>query len=264
LPEDLTSTLHPLVQHNLDLFSATHQVKPRLITASTDHCLDWSLPWLITASTDQALDNHYLLRAITASAELFAEHSTTSAFLSNHSLLERSLPSPSDNKTIVFFTPERIYMLRREIHSWKEGAKKGGHTEEKRLHKKSKAWFWISFILIWFTFYSLLNCQCQNSSICCTYVCSPNSSSIDKRKNCQCWNSGIRQFRLLYICLSEQQYATDSAPVHSRRLPISSFFLRKKEDIHQQDIKQYNNRFTNLAHYVHIPVKPTINLFKLY
>jgi hypothetical protein len=35
--------------------------------------------------------------------------------------------------------------------------------------------------------------------------------------------------------------------------PISSFFLRKKEDREQQDIKQYNNRFTTLAHYVHIP-----------
>jgi hypothetical protein len=61
---------------------------------------------------------------------------TTSAFLSNHCLLERSLPSPSDNKTIVFFTPERIYMLRREIHSRKERAKKGGHT--RRLHSREE------------------------------------------------------------------------------------------------------------------------------
>jgi hypothetical protein len=29
-----------------------------------------------------------------------------------------------------------------------------------------------------------------------------------------CWNSGMRQFRLLYICLSEQQHMTLSAPVH--------------------------------------------------
>jgi hypothetical protein len=29
-----------------------------------------------------------------------------------------------------------------------------------------------------------------------------------------CWNSGMRQFRLLYICLSEQQHRTPSAPVH--------------------------------------------------
>jgi hypothetical protein len=29
-----------------------------------------------------------------------------------------------------------------------------------------------------------------------------------------CWNSGMQQFRLLYICLSEQQHMTLSAPVH--------------------------------------------------
>jgi hypothetical protein len=86
----------------------------------------------------------------------------------------------------------------------------------------------------------------------CTHIYSPDSSLIDKRKNCQCWNSGIRQFRLLYICLSEQQHATLSAPVHSCRLPISSFFLRKKENKEQSIIKQYNNRFTTLAHYMHI------------
>jgi hypothetical protein len=28
---------------------------------------------------------------------------------------------------------------KKEIHSLREGAKKGGHTEKKRLHKKSKA-----------------------------------------------------------------------------------------------------------------------------
>jgi hypothetical protein len=85
----------------------------------------------------------------------------------------------------------------------------------------------------------------------CTHVCSPDSSSIDKRKNCQCWNSGMRQFRLLYICLSEQQHMTLSAPVHlSAAYSISSFFLRKKEDIRHQEIQQLVSHPALCAHLV--------------
>jgi hypothetical protein len=47
-----------------------------------------------------------------------------------------------------------------------------------------------------------------------------------------CQNSSIRCFRLLYIC----------------RLPISSFFLRKKKDIRHQEIQQL---VSHPAHYVH-------------
>jgi hypothetical protein len=66
----------------------------------------------------------------------------------------------------------------------------------------------------------------------CTHVYSLNSSLIDKKKNCQCQNSGIRQFWLLYICLSKQQHITLSALIYSCRLPISSLFLCKKEETH--------------------------------
>src|SRR3982074_3065859 len=86
----------------------------------------------------------------------------------------------------------------------------------------------------------------------CTHVYSPDSSSIDKRKNCQCRNSGMRQFRLLYICLSEQQYTTVSAPVYSCRLPISSFFLRKKEDTQNKTLSNTTTGLLPLAYYVHI------------
>jgi hypothetical protein len=36
-------------------------------------------------------------------------------------------------------TTRKEYTARKEIHSPRKGAKKGGHTKEKRLHKKSKA-----------------------------------------------------------------------------------------------------------------------------
>jgi hypothetical protein len=82
---------------------------------------------------------------------------------------------------------------------------------------------------------------------------------IDKKKNCQCRNSGIQQFRLLYICLLEQQYATVSAPVHSRQLPISSLFLRKKEEtdnINYQAIQQPVYHPSRIM--CTYPVKPTV------
>jgi hypothetical protein len=64
----------------------------------------------------------------------------------------------------------------------------------------------------------------------------------------------MRQFRLLYICLSEQQHVTVSAPVHSRRLPISSFFLRKKEDRIHQEIQPVYHPSRIMCTY---PVTPT-------
>jgi hypothetical protein len=70
---------------------------------------------------------------IIASAELSAKHSTITAFS------ERSLPLLSDNKTIVFFTPKRIYILKRKIHGRRKKAKRKdtpkGYTKEKKLYK---------------------------------------------------------------------------------------------------------------------------------
>jgi hypothetical protein len=74
-------------------------------------------------------------------------------------------------------------------------------------------------------------------------LCVPSMTQLNiiNYPKAYCRNSGIRQFRLLYICLLEQQHMTLSAPIHSRQLPISSFFLCKKGDTkrrHQENIKQ--------------------------
>jgi hypothetical protein len=69
------------------------------------------------------------------------------------------------------------------------------------------------------------------------------TAAYDSSGSCTsaCQNSSMRRFRLLYI------------PVGC--LYLASSFARRKTYINktQQDIKQYNNRFTTLAHYVHIP-----------
>jgi hypothetical protein len=67
--------------------------------------------------------------------------------------------------------------------------------------------------------------------------------------------------------MSEQRHATVSAPVHlpvrtavydavgSCTFPSAAYIWllpsQEGREIHQQDIKQYNNRFATHAHYVH-------------
>jgi hypothetical protein len=63
-------------------------------------------------------------------------------------------------------------MLRREIHSLREKAKKGGHTQKRRGIRRAKLDFEFLLFLIYFIFYLSL------------YVCTQSGCLIDRRKNC--------------------------------------------------------------------------------